>query len=72
MTGDLDSVPGAQVGKDLASGFLDLLFDQGNLFLETDAQGMSFRVLSELLEFVLQFNDRLFEIEMMFHPEAGK
>ena len=40
---------------------------QGDFLLETDINGMRFRVLAEVFEFLLQFKDRLLEVELMFH-----
>ena len=67
MPGDFNAVSGTEVGKNLALGFFELFFDQGNFFLDADSEGMSFRVFSEFFEFGLQFDNRLLEIEMMFH-----
>ena len=67
MPGNLDPVPGAEVGEDLALGFLQLLLDQANFLLEADVEGVGFRVLLQLLKLVLQLHNRLFEVELMFH-----
>ena len=38
MPGNLDAVPGTEVGKDLTLGFFDLFLDYSDLFFETDVQ----------------------------------
>ena len=68
MPGDLNAIPGAQVQKDLALGFFDLLLNDRNFFLQSNAEGMLFGVLSQLLKLALQFCNRLLEVELMFHP----
>jgi len=60
--------PGAEVGKDLAFGFLELLLDHADFLIDADVQGVRLRMLLQLLELVLQLYDRLFEVELMFHP----
>src|SRR3954466_15181137 len=40
----LDTVPGAQVRKNLPAGLFDLLFDLGNFFLEADSERVRFRM----------------------------
>ncbi len=67
MTGQLDALPGGEVGKDLPSGFFQLFFDELDFLFETDAQRMGFRMLSEVFQLVLEFDDRFFEIELVFH-----
>jgi len=47
--------------------FLQLAFDGLDFVLKTDAQRMLFRMLPELVQPGLQFDDRLLEIELMFH-----
>ena len=67
VPGNLDPVPCAEVGKDLAPGFLQLLLDQANFLLNADVEGMGFRMLFQLLKLVLQLHYRLFEVELVFH-----
>ena len=68
MAGYLDPIPRAEIGKDLAFRLFDLLFDESNFLFEADFQRMSFGMFLQLLELMLQFNNRLFEVELMFHP----
>src|SRR5690242_21657460 len=56
-----------EVRENLPAGFLQLLFDQLDFLLETDAQRMLFRVFPKVVELALQFDNRFFEIELMFH-----
>jgi hypothetical protein len=67
VPGDLDLVLGAEVGEYLPLGFLELLFDHGDLFLDANAEGVRFRVFFQLVQLGLQFSNRLFEVEVMFH-----
>ena len=68
MAGQLDPLPGGEVGKNLPPGFLQFLFDELDFLLETDAERMFFSgCFFEFLQLVLQFDDRLLEIELMFH-----
>ena len=67
VAGELHALPGSEIVKNLAPGFLDFLFDELELFLNTDAEGMFFRVLPEVIQLGLQFEDGLFKIELMFH-----
>ena len=71
MAGQLDALPGVEVGENLPPGFLQLLFDELDFLLEADAQRMLFRVFAEFVQLALQFDDRLLEIELMFHA-SGK
>ena len=57
--------------ENLPPGFLQLLFDELDFLLETDAERMFFRVLAEFVQLVLQFDDRLLEIELMFHASGS-
>ena len=56
-----------RLAEDLALGFLELLLDQRDFLLDADVEGVGFRMLLQLLKLVLQFDDRLFEVELMFH-----
>ena len=67
MAGDLDPVPGAQAGEDLAARLGDLGFHRRDLLLEADAHGMAFRVFFEFVQLALQLENGLFEIKLMFH-----
>src|SRR4051812_44724561 len=57
MPSDFDPVPGTEIGKNLAFGFLQLFFHQGDLFLEADAQRMGFRMLLQLLKLGLHLSN---------------
>src|SRR5437762_575093 len=70
MPGQLHALPGGKVGKNLAAGVLDLLFNEPDFLLKTDAEGMRLRLLLQLFKLVLQFNNRLFKVELMFHSDA--
>ena len=67
MPRELDALPRGQIQKNLPPGFFQLLFDQLEFFVKTDAQRVFLRLSPELVELVLQFDDRLLEIELMFH-----
>ena len=67
MPRKLDALPGVEVQENLPAGLLQFFFDELDFLLETDAQRMFFRVLSEFVELVLQFDDGLLEIKLMFH-----
>ena len=67
MPGNLDPVPRAEVGEDLAFGFLQLLLDQSDLLPETDVERVGLGVLLQLRKLVLQLRNRLFDVELMFH-----
>ena len=71
MPGQLDALPGVEVRENLPPGFLQFFLDELDFLLEADAQRMLFRVLAEVLQLVLQFDDRLLEIELMFHASAS-
>ena len=62
MAGELDALPWGEVRKDGLAGFLELGLHLGDLGLQADG-----RVLFEFIELALQFEDRLFEIQIMFH-----
>ena len=55
----------AKIWRLVSSSFFSIKRD---LLLEADAEGMGFRVLLQLRKLVLQFHNRLFEVELMFHP----
>ena len=67
MTRDFDAIPGAEIRKDLAAGFLDFLLNKRDFLIDADAKGMCLRMLLELIQLDLEFDYRLLEIEMMFH-----
>ena len=67
MTSQLHSLPGAQVGKNLPAGFLQLFFDKLDFLLKADAERVLFGMGPQFIKFVLQFDDRFFEIELMSH-----
>src|SRR5436190_14408283 len=67
MAGNLNTVPGAKILKNLALCLREFFFDESNLFFKADVDGMGFRVLFQLLELGLQFSNRLLEVELMFH-----
>ena len=60
-------LPRGEVGVYLPPGFLDFSFYERDLFLEGNVDRMGFWMLSEFFELFLQFDDRLLEIELMFH-----
>ena len=67
MPGQLDALPGGEIQKNLPPGFLQFFFNELDFFFKTDAQRMFLRVLPEIVQLVLQFDDRFLEIELMFH-----
>ena len=67
MPRELDALPGVEIGKDVPPGFRQLFFDELDFLLEADAERMFFRVFAQFIQLVLQFDDRLLEIELMFH-----
>jgi hypothetical protein len=67
VAGELDPLPGSQVGEHLAPGLADLLLDPGDLFVEVHPDSVGFPVLDEFLEFALQFGDRFLEVQRLFH-----
>ena len=67
MPGQLDPLPRGEVEENLPPGFLELGFDLLDLRVETDAQRVALPMFSEVRQIVLQFDDRLLEIELMFH-----
>ena len=71
MPRQLDALPGGEVRENLPPGFLQLLFDELDFLLEADAERMLFRVFPQFVQLALQFDNRLFEIELMFHA-SGK
>src|SRR6187402_1803472 len=71
MPGQLHPLPRGQVRKDLAPRFLDLLFDLQAFLLETDVDGMLLRVILEIVQLGLQFEDWLLEVELVFHAAGS-
>jgi hypothetical protein len=70
MPRQLDALPRVEVEKNLPAGFLQFFFDELDFFLKADVQRMLFRVFAKVVQLVLQFDDRLLEIELVFHaPE---
>jgi hypothetical protein len=67
MPRKLDALPGREVQENLPPGFFQFFFDELDFLFKTDAQGMFFRMQTELVQLVLQLRDRLFEIKLMFH-----
>ncbi len=70
MAGDLDAVPRAEIGEDLAPGFLDLLLQGGDFLVKADARGACFRVFLEVFQLALQLQDRPLEIKLIFHQPS--
>ena len=68
VPGQLHALPGCEISENLAARFLDFVFDLLNLRLDADAERVHLRMLLQLSQFVLQFNDRLFKVELMSHP----
>jgi len=48
MPGNFDSIPGAQIGKDLLAGFLELFFNERDFLLETNPKRIGAGVLFQL------------------------
>jgi hypothetical protein len=71
MPRQLDALPRVEVEKNLPAGFLQFFFDELDFFLNADVQRMRFRMFAEFVQLVLQFDDRLLEIELVFHA-SGK
>ena len=67
MARELDALPGGEVQENLTPGFFQFFFDDLDFLLKTDAERMFFRMLAEFVQFGLQFDDWLLEIELMFH-----
>ena len=67
MPSQLDALPGGQIGKYLPAGLRNLFLDLMDFLFEADPKGMGFRMFLEFRQFILQFNDRLFKVELMFH-----
>ena len=67
MPRQLHPLPGREVGKDLPAGFRNLGFDELDLLFEADSQRMRLRMSPEIFQFILQFDDRFLEIELVFH-----
>ena len=67
MARELNALPGGEVKENLPPGFLQLSFNDPEFLLETDPQRMLFGMLAEFIQLVLQFDDRLLKIELMFH-----
>ena len=71
MPGELDALPGGQIGEDLLPHLGNLLLPLADFVLKIDTERMRFRMLLEFLELVLQFDNRFLEIELMFHARSG-
>ncbi len=71
MARELDALPGGKIGEDVPPGFRQFFLDELDFLLEADAERVLFRVLAQFLQLGLQFDDRLLEIELMFHA-CGK
>ena len=67
MARELDALPGGEVGEDVPPGFRQFFLDELDFLLEADAERVFFRVLAQFIQLGLQFDDRLLEIELMFH-----
>jgi hypothetical protein len=67
MAGELDALPGGEVGEDLLFCFLELLFKLLDLFFKAHPQSCLF---AQLVEPGLDFKNRLLEIEQIFHAVA--
>ena len=67
VPGKLDTLPGGEVQKNLSAGLLQFAFDDLDFLFETDAQGVLVGMQTKLIQLVLQFRNRLFEIKLMFH-----
>ncbi len=67
MPRKLDALPGGEIQENLPARLLQLFLDQLDFLLKADAQRMLLRMRPEFIQLVLQFGDRLFEIELMLH-----
>jgi hypothetical protein len=67
MARQLHALPGIEVQENLPAGLLDFLLDDLDFLLEADAERMFLRMRPQVFQLVLQFGDRLFEIELMLH-----
>ena len=67
MARQLDTLPRREVKENLPARFLNLFLDEQNLLLEADAERMFLGMRAEFVQFVLQFDDGLFEVEPVFH-----
>jgi hypothetical protein len=67
MPGQLDALPGGEIGENLFSGLGDLFLDACNLLVEINAQAVGLPVFGQFLELALQLGNGLLEIELMFH-----
>ena len=61
MSGNLHALPGVEVGKNLPLGLLDMRGDAANLGVEVDL--MTAQMALQIVQFLRQFNDRLFEVQ---------
>ena len=68
--GELNALPGAEVGVNLPPRLLEFDFDLLDFLLQADPHGVRLRVLAKLIQLALQFDDRLLEIELMFHARG--
>jgi hypothetical protein len=71
MPRQLDALPRVKVEKNLPAGFLQFFFDELDFFLKADVHRMRFRMFAEFVQLVLQFDDRLLEIELVFHASGN-
>ena len=67
MARELDALPGGEVRKNVPPGFRQLFFNELDFLFEADAERVFFRVFAQFIQLGLQFDDRLLEIELMFH-----
>jgi|GEM_PF-5840291 len=67
MPGEPDALPRSKIGKNLPACFIKPFFDELDFLLEADVHRMRFRMLAKFVQLVLQFDNWLLEIELVFH-----
>jgi hypothetical protein len=67
MARQLDALPGGEIQEDLPPGLLQFFFDELDFLLKADARANAFPGGPQVIQLGLQFDDRLLEIELMFH-----
>ena len=67
MARQLNSLPGCEVAEDVPTCLLQFLLNQYDFLINAEIGKMTFRMFSQLDEFLLELDDRLLEVENMFH-----
>jgi hypothetical protein len=70
MPGEPDTLPRSEIGKNLPARFIQPFLEKLDFLLEADVHRMRFRMFAEFIQLVLQFDNRLLEIELVFHAQA--